>query len=121
MRDLLFWNGTMYMGCTSGFYMSEEKGSALSPLTSISKNFTTYIHPSKTSDLLLTSNGIERYNTIIYQPHESPAVRWTTIVDDLSNIGYFGSVEGDDGTIWYGAMDGLHSVKNGKDVSYKKP
>jgi hypothetical protein len=90
-------------------------------LLRINGDFTSYIHPSNSSDLIITSDGIRIYTTPNYKANESPALPFAKITDDKNNLSVFGATQASDGTIWYGAMDGLHSVKDGKDVSYKKP
>ncbi len=119
VRDL-HWTGTsMCVGCSSGFYCTAIGD--VNQLLRINGDFTSYIHPSISSDLLITSDGIRIYTTPNYKANESPALPFAKITDDKNNLSVFGATQASDGTIWYGAMDGLHSVKDGKDVSYKKP
>lgn len=121
VRDLCWCNGTMYIGASRGFYVSKPLSHVPLKITRVDEKFTSYIAEDQSGNLLLTSDGIFNFNPTVYEPYESPGVRWTTIVANKSALGMFGAREAIDGTIWYCAMDGLHSVKDGKDVSYKKP
>jgi ligand-binding sensor domain-containing protein len=120
-RDLcLDDTGTMWVGSAHGLYNYSWDFTYMQPIK-VDGRFTGYVNHSRNADLLLSSDGIYRYNTTVYQPHESPANRWTTVVADKSTPGIFGAREAADGTIWYGAMDGLHFVWKGNDVACKKP
>lgn len=118
VRDL-HWSGTsMCVGCSSGFYCSVIGD--VNQLLRINGEFTSYIHPSISSDLIITSDGIRIYTTPNYKANESPALPFAKITDNKNNLSVFGATQAKDGTIWYGAMDGLHSVKDGEDHAYRK-
>jgi ligand-binding sensor domain-containing protein len=117
VRDLCWSNGIMWIGAARGLYESRPLGHVPLKITRIDEKFTSYICADNTGNILLTSDGIFRYDVL----GESGNERFTTVVADKSNLGIFGAEEDKDGTIWYGAMDGLHSVREGKDVSYRKP
>jgi ligand-binding sensor domain-containing protein len=118
VRDL-HWSGTsMCVGCSSGFYCSVIGD--VNQLLRINGEFTSYIHPSISSDLIITSDGIRIYTTPNYKANESPALPFAKITDEKNNLGIFGATQAKDGTIWYGAMDGLHSVKDGEVHTYRK-
>lgn len=103
--------GDVLMGTSSGLYRINTAPSTKKLVTKINDKFTSYVCEDNTANMLITSDGLSRFDGTTYTP----------IVEDVSNLGIFGAREAKDGTIWYGAMDGLHSVKDGKDVSYKKP
>lgn len=121
VRDICWSNGTMYFGGARGLYVSKPLDHVPLKITLVNDKFTGYVCSDNSGDLLLTSDGIFRYHVLAQSASDADYNRYTAIVEDKSSLGIFGACEAKDGTIWYGAMDGLHSVKDGKDVSYKKP
>lgn len=110
--------GTMWVGTARGLYRYDWEKTYLAP-GQVNSNFTSYINTANGGHLLLSANGIIRFDPAASA--ENPSARHTTLVEGGRDKDIFGAREANDGTIWYGAMDGLHSVKDGKDSSYKKP
>ena len=121
VRDICRSNGTMYFGAARGFYVSKPLSHVPLKITAVNNKFTGYVTEDNSGNLLLTSDGIFRYTVMATSASDAEYDRYTTIVEDKSSLGIFGAREAKDGTIWYGAMDGLHSVRDGKNVSYEKP
>lgn len=112
VRDLYQDNlGNVLMGTARGLYHINTVPGSKNKITRINEEFTGYVCEDNSAQMLITSDGLSRFDGRNYE----------TIVEGASNLGIFGACEAKDGTIWYGAMDGLHSVRDGKDVSYKKP
>ena len=111
VRDLYFDGTAMWIGAASGLYTIDRSKEENFTARQVTQNFTGYIHSDLSGHLLLTSTYISRYDGSTDTP----------LTASGNNLGLFGAREATDGTIWYGAMDGLHSVKDGKDVVYKKP
>jgi len=114
-------SGTMWIGTSRGLYKCAPLKNVSPDLTRVSEKFTSYVCGDQSGHLLITSDGISRYDPEMISPSDAEYDHYTSIVEDKSALGIFGAREARDGTIWYGAMDGLHSVREGKDVSYKKP
>lgn len=112
--------GNIWIGTSRGLYVSRVYTNSSIEVFNENSKFTSYIHTDNNNNLLLTSDGISCFE-LGHRTQLSNANPYKVIVKDKSSLGIFGSREASDGTIWYGAMDGLHSVKEGKDVSYKKP
>ncbi len=121
VRDLCWSNGSMYIGASRGLYVSKPLSHVPLKITPLTNEFTSYIHTNSAGNLLLTTAGIYYYDIMRLSTADDAYDRMNPIVRDKSSLGIFGAREAIDGTIWYGAMDGLHSVKDGNDVSYKKP
>lgn len=80
VRDL-HWTGTsMCVGCSSGFYCSAIDN--VNQLLIITDDFTSYIHPGSSSDLIITMDGIRIYSTPNYNANESPALPFAKITDE---------------------------------------
>jgi ligand-binding sensor domain-containing protein len=115
VRDLCYTNA-MYIGVSSGFYMCPDEDRPFSKLIALNGKFTSYIRPDHTGKLLLTTSGLNRFET---GTHDASYKRYENILPETrNNLALFGASEAEDGTIWYGAMDGLHSVKDGEDKTY---
>lgn len=121
VRDIQNNNGSIHFGSSSGFYAINQTDYGPLKVKRLTKDFTSYIHVDKSHNLLLTTNGILRYDVTTLSTADDAYDRMNTVVSNKNNLGIFGANEADDGTIWFGAMDGLHSVRDGQDVSYKKP
>lgn len=110
VRDLYCDNsGAMWIGSPHGLYKLVATDN-YQHAEQINAVFTSYVHPTATGDLLLTTGGLLRYN----------AGKSDTLVHADNRHGIFGAQQDKQGNVWYGAMDGLHAVQGGKDVSYKK-
>lgn len=97
--------GVMWIGAARGLYKCTPEKSSAPKLISINNNFTGYVREDHEGNLLLTEDGLYRFD----------GVRRDTIVTSVSNLGIFGASEDKYGNIWYGAMDGLHKW-DGKDL-----
>lgn len=119
VRDLC-WNETMWIGASSGLYSGRRESKADGiVINRIDTKFTSYIHKLANGDLLLTSDGLFRYNTK-YTPAYPATNHFTALIENRNNPGIFGAIEDAAGNIWYGAMDGLHKVTGSTDVSFAK-
>ena len=103
-------SGDILIAAARGLYRAKTIPGSNNEITLINDKFTGYVCEDNSSNMLITSDGISRFDGKNYE----------VIVKEVSNLGIFGAQEDAQGTIWYGAMDGLHSVKDGKDVRYKK-
>lgn len=100
--------GDVVVAASRGLFRVNTAAGSNHTITTINEKFTGYVCEDRSANLLITADGISRFD----------GKACTTIVADVSNLGIFGAAEDKDGSIWYGAMDGLHHVNGSENVTF---